>query len=129
MCVRVCPSQETGLVVMTDMVSLNHRQSGGVYTDEAVPAFQPHTATQMAAMHTHTVPRYAHTHTHTRVHSDDPHTEACVDVRFLMSCGFQSRETQANLLPGDMGVALPQRQVLNTPSSRACVCERVLVWM
>ncbi|XP_067086562.1 C3 and PZP-like alpha-2-macroglobulin domain-containing protein 8 [Osmerus mordax] len=48
---------ETGLVVMTDRVSLNHRQSGGMYTDEAVPAFQPHTATQVAAMHTHTVPR------------------------------------------------------------------------
>ncbi|KAF3829306.1 hypothetical protein GH733_003570 [Mirounga leonina] len=34
---------ETGLVVMTDLVSLNHRQDGGLYTDEAVPAFQPHT--------------------------------------------------------------------------------------
>nr|XP_004555063.2 C3 and PZP-like alpha-2-macroglobulin domain-containing protein 8 isoform X1 [Maylandia zebra] len=41
---------ETGLVVMTDMVSLNHRQSGGMYTDEAVPAFQPHTSTLVAAM-------------------------------------------------------------------------------
>ncbi|XP_066551233.1 C3 and PZP-like alpha-2-macroglobulin domain-containing protein 8 isoform X2 [Amia ocellicauda] len=48
---------ETGLVVMTDMVSLNHRQSGGMYTDEAVPAFQPHTGTMVAAMHTRTVPR------------------------------------------------------------------------
>ncbi|KAG5851317.1 hypothetical protein ANANG_G00091890 [Anguilla anguilla] len=48
---------ETGLVVMTDMVSLNHRQSGGMYTDEAVPAFQPHTATLVAAMHSRTVPR------------------------------------------------------------------------
>lgn len=47
----VCLSQETGLVVMTDMVSLNHRQSGGMYTDEAVPAFQPHTSTLVAAMH------------------------------------------------------------------------------
>lgn len=43
---------ETGLVVMTDMVSLNHRQSGGMYTDEAVPAFQPHTSTLVAATHT-----------------------------------------------------------------------------
>ncbi|XP_071343784.1 C3 and PZP-like alpha-2-macroglobulin domain-containing protein 8 isoform X1 [Trachinotus anak] len=42
---------ESGLVVMTDMVSLNHRQSGGMYTDEAVPAFQPHTSTLVAAMH------------------------------------------------------------------------------
>ncbi|TWW57860.1 C3 and PZP-like alpha-2-macroglobulin domain-containing protein 8 [Takifugu flavidus] len=42
---------ETGLIVMTDMVSLNHRQSGGMYTDEAVPAFQPHTSTLVAAMH------------------------------------------------------------------------------
>ncbi|XP_052446900.1 C3 and PZP-like alpha-2-macroglobulin domain-containing protein 8 isoform X1 [Carassius gibelio] len=42
---------ETGLVVMTDMVGLNHRQSGGMYTDEAVPAFQPHTSTLVAAMH------------------------------------------------------------------------------
>uniref|UniRef100_A0A3P9L213 C3 and PZP like alpha-2-macroglobulin domain containing 8 n=1 Tax=Oryzias latipes TaxID=8090 RepID=A0A3P9L213_ORYLA len=41
---------ETGLVVMTDMVSLNHRQSGGMYTDEAVPAFQPHTSTSVAAV-------------------------------------------------------------------------------
>ncbi|XP_024909513.1 C3 and PZP-like alpha-2-macroglobulin domain-containing protein 8 isoform X2 [Cynoglossus semilaevis] len=42
---------ETGLVVMTDMVSLNHRQSGGMYTDEAVPAFQPHTSTLVTATH------------------------------------------------------------------------------
>ncbi|XP_038157657.1 C3 and PZP-like alpha-2-macroglobulin domain-containing protein 8 [Cyprinodon tularosa] len=42
---------ETGLVVMTDMVSLNHRQSGGMYTDEAVPAFQPHTSTLVTAIH------------------------------------------------------------------------------
>lgn len=47
----VCLTQETGLVVMTDMVSLNHRQTGGMYTDEAVPAFQPHTSTLVAAMH------------------------------------------------------------------------------
>ncbi|EPY88453.1 C3 and PZP-like, alpha-2-macroglobulin domain containing 8-like protein [Camelus ferus] len=40
---------ETGLVVMTDLVSLNHRQDGGLYTDEAVPAFQPHTGSLMAA--------------------------------------------------------------------------------
>ncbi|XP_024134100.1 C3 and PZP-like alpha-2-macroglobulin domain-containing protein 8 isoform X2 [Oryzias melastigma] len=43
---------ETGLVVMTDIVSLNHRQSGGMYTDEAVPAFQPHTSTSVAAVNT-----------------------------------------------------------------------------
>nr|XP_029488379.1 C3 and PZP-like alpha-2-macroglobulin domain-containing protein 8 [Oncorhynchus nerka] len=48
---------ETGLVVMTDMVTLNHRQTGGMYTDEAVPAFQPHTSTLVAAMHSRTVPR------------------------------------------------------------------------
>ncbi|XP_029905241.1 C3 and PZP-like alpha-2-macroglobulin domain-containing protein 8 [Myripristis murdjan] len=48
---------ETGLVVMTDMVSLNHRQSGGMYTDEAVPAFQPHTSTLVAAMHSRPLPR------------------------------------------------------------------------
>ncbi|XP_035593483.1 C3 and PZP-like alpha-2-macroglobulin domain-containing protein 8 isoform X2 [Oncorhynchus keta] len=48
---------ETGLVVMTDMVSLNHRQSGGMYTDEAVPAFQPHTSTLVAAMNSRTMPR------------------------------------------------------------------------
>ncbi|TRY62333.1 hypothetical protein DNTS_025869, partial [Danionella cerebrum] len=42
---------ETGLVVMTDIVSLNHRQSGGMFTDEAVPAFQPHTSTLVAATH------------------------------------------------------------------------------
>lgn len=44
-------TQETGLVVMTDMVTLNHRQSEGMYTDEAVPAFQPHTSTLVAAVH------------------------------------------------------------------------------
>ncbi|XP_072294012.1 C3 and PZP-like alpha-2-macroglobulin domain-containing protein 8 [Eucyclogobius newberryi] len=43
---------ETGLIVMTNMVSLNHRQSGGIYTDEAVPAFQPHTSAIVAATHT-----------------------------------------------------------------------------
>uniref|UniRef100_A0A4W4E1G7 Kazal-like domain-containing protein n=1 Tax=Electrophorus electricus TaxID=8005 RepID=A0A4W4E1G7_ELEEL len=48
---------ETGLLVMTDMVQLNHRQTGGVYTDENVPAFQPHTAAQAAA-HYRTPPRY-----------------------------------------------------------------------
>ncbi|XP_034149711.1 C3 and PZP-like alpha-2-macroglobulin domain-containing protein 8 isoform X3 [Esox lucius] len=48
---------ETGLVVMTDMVSLNHRQSEEMYTDEAVPAFQPHTSTLVAAMHSRPVPR------------------------------------------------------------------------
>ncbi|XP_076009289.1 C3 and PZP-like alpha-2-macroglobulin domain-containing protein 8 [Genypterus blacodes] len=48
---------ETGLVVMTDVVSLNHRQSGGMYTDEAVPAFQPHSATLVAAMHARPAPR------------------------------------------------------------------------
>ncbi|XP_053442153.1 C3 and PZP-like alpha-2-macroglobulin domain-containing protein 8 isoform X3 [Nycticebus coucang] len=41
---------EMGLVVMTDRVSLNHRQDGGLYTDEAVPAFQPHTGSLMAAV-------------------------------------------------------------------------------
>lgn len=54
----VCLTQETGLVVMTDMVSLNHRQSGGMYTDEAVPAFQPHTSTLVAAMHSRSTTRY-----------------------------------------------------------------------
>lgn len=49
--------QETGLVVMTDVVSLNHRQNGGMYTDEAVPAFQPHTGTLVASMHSKIAPR------------------------------------------------------------------------
>ncbi|KAL6107852.1 cpamd8 [Pungitius sinensis] len=48
---------ETGLVVMTDVVSLNHRQSGGMYTDEAVPAFQPHTSTLVTAVHSRPPPR------------------------------------------------------------------------
>ncbi|XP_053558866.1 C3 and PZP-like alpha-2-macroglobulin domain-containing protein 8 [Bombina bombina] len=48
---------ETGIVVMTDIVSLNHRQSGGMYTDEAVPAFQPHTGTLMGSSHTRIAPR------------------------------------------------------------------------
>ncbi|KAM9619623.1 C3 and PZP-like alpha-2-macroglobulin domain-containing protein 8 isoform 6-T8 [Morphnus guianensis] len=48
---------ETGLVVMTDIVSLNHRQNGGMYTDEAVPAFQPHTGTLVATMHSKIAPR------------------------------------------------------------------------
>lgn len=43
---------------MTDMVSLNHRQSGGMYTDEAVPAFQPHTSTLVAAMPSRPTNRY-----------------------------------------------------------------------
>ncbi|XP_018112272.1 C3 and PZP-like alpha-2-macroglobulin domain-containing protein 8 [Xenopus laevis] len=43
---------ETGLIVMTDIVSLNHRQSGGMYTDEAVPAFQPHTGTLVGSSYT-----------------------------------------------------------------------------
>lgn len=48
---------ETGLIVMTDMVSLNHRQSGGMYTDEAIPAFQPHTSTLVAAVHSRSTTR------------------------------------------------------------------------
>ncbi|XP_077187621.1 C3 and PZP-like alpha-2-macroglobulin domain-containing protein 8 isoform X2 [Paroedura picta] len=49
---------ETGLVVMTDLVRLNHRQQGSMYTDEAGPAFQPHTGTLMASTHrSKTVPR------------------------------------------------------------------------
>ncbi|XP_063003438.1 C3 and PZP-like alpha-2-macroglobulin domain-containing protein 8 [Elgaria multicarinata webbii] len=48
---------ETGLVVMTDLVSLNHRQHGGMYTDEAVPAFQPHTGTLVASVHAKAAPR------------------------------------------------------------------------
>ncbi|KAG9486397.1 hypothetical protein GDO78_006660 [Eleutherodactylus coqui] len=49
---------ETGLVVMTDVVSLNHRQSDGMYTDEAVPAFQPHTGTMIASSHSRITPRF-----------------------------------------------------------------------
>ncbi|KAJ1085590.1 hypothetical protein NDU88_005720 [Pleurodeles waltl] len=48
---------ETGLVVMTDLVSLNHKQNGGMYTDEAVPAFQPHTGTLIATMNSKIFPR------------------------------------------------------------------------
>ncbi|KAG8454856.1 hypothetical protein GDO86_001179 [Hymenochirus boettgeri] len=43
---------ETGLTVMTDIVSLNHRQTGDLYTDEAVPAFQPHTGTLVGSSYT-----------------------------------------------------------------------------
>ncbi|XP_011781286.1 PREDICTED: LOW QUALITY PROTEIN: C3 and PZP-like alpha-2-macroglobulin domain-containing protein 8 [Colobus angolensis palliatus] len=48
---------ETGLVVMTDQVNLNHRQDGGLYTDEAVPAFQPHTGSLVAAAPSRNPPR------------------------------------------------------------------------
>ncbi|XP_044109924.1 C3 and PZP-like alpha-2-macroglobulin domain-containing protein 8 isoform X6 [Neovison vison] len=48
---------ETGLVVMTDLVSLNHRQDGSLYTDEAVPAFQPHTGSLGAASSSRQPPR------------------------------------------------------------------------
>ncbi|XP_032990817.1 C3 and PZP-like alpha-2-macroglobulin domain-containing protein 8 isoform X1 [Rhinolophus ferrumequinum] len=48
---------ETGLVVMTDLVSLNHRQDGGLYTDEAVPAFQPHTGSLVAVASSRQPPR------------------------------------------------------------------------
>uniref|UniRef100_A0A2I3G1S6 C3 and PZP like alpha-2-macroglobulin domain containing 8 n=1 Tax=Nomascus leucogenys TaxID=61853 RepID=A0A2I3G1S6_NOMLE len=48
---------ETGLVVMTDRVSLNHRQDGGLYTDEAVPAFQPHTGSLVAVAPSRHPPR------------------------------------------------------------------------
>ncbi|XP_035141992.3 C3 and PZP-like alpha-2-macroglobulin domain-containing protein 8 isoform X1 [Callithrix jacchus] len=48
---------ETGLVVMTDRVSLNHRQDGGLYTDEAIPAFQPHTGSLVAAAPSRNPPR------------------------------------------------------------------------
>uniref|UniRef100_G1PPU5 C3 and PZP like alpha-2-macroglobulin domain containing 8 n=1 Tax=Myotis lucifugus TaxID=59463 RepID=G1PPU5_MYOLU len=48
---------ETGLVVMTDLVSLNHRQDGGLYTDEAVHTFQPHTGSLMAVASSRQPPR------------------------------------------------------------------------
>nr|XP_026245668.1 C3 and PZP-like alpha-2-macroglobulin domain-containing protein 8 [Urocitellus parryii] len=48
---------ETGLVVMTDRVSLNHRQDGSLYTDEVVPAFQPHTGTLVAVAPSRQPPR------------------------------------------------------------------------
>ncbi|XP_039723675.1 C3 and PZP-like alpha-2-macroglobulin domain-containing protein 8 isoform X2 [Pteropus medius] len=48
---------ETGLVVMTDLVSLNHRQDGGLYTDEAVHAFQPHTGSLVAVASSRQLPR------------------------------------------------------------------------
>ncbi|KAM4808477.1 C3 and PZP-like alpha-2-macroglobulin domain-containing protein 8 isoform 1-T1 [Rhinophrynus dorsalis] len=48
---------DSGLVVMTDIVSLNHRQSGSMYTDEAVPAFQPHTGTLVGSSHSRIAPR------------------------------------------------------------------------
>ncbi|XP_060132471.1 C3 and PZP-like alpha-2-macroglobulin domain-containing protein 8 [Zootoca vivipara] len=48
---------ESGLVVMTDVVSLHHQQHGGMYTDEAVPAFQPHTGTLVASAPSRMVPR------------------------------------------------------------------------
>ncbi|XP_073757042.1 C3 and PZP-like alpha-2-macroglobulin domain-containing protein 8 isoform X5 [Callorhinus ursinus] len=54
---QLTPAQETGLVVMTDLVSLNHRQDGGLYTDEAVPAFQPHTGSLVAAGSSRQTPR------------------------------------------------------------------------
>ncbi|KAM5193804.1 C3 and PZP-like alpha-2-macroglobulin domain-containing protein 8 [Mantella aurantiaca] len=49
---------ETGLVVMTDVVSLNYKQSDGMYTDEAVPAFQPHTGTLVSSSHNRVIPRF-----------------------------------------------------------------------
>ncbi|KAG3279981.1 C3 and PZP like, alpha-2-macroglobulin domain containing 8, partial [Ictidomys tridecemlineatus] len=48
---------ETGLVVMTNRVSLNHRQDGSLYTDEVVPAFQPHTGTLVAVTPSRQPPR------------------------------------------------------------------------
>ncbi|XP_059552320.1 C3 and PZP-like alpha-2-macroglobulin domain-containing protein 8 [Myotis daubentonii] len=48
---------ETGLVVMTDLVSLNHRQDGGLYTDGAVHTFQPHTGSLMAVASSRQPPR------------------------------------------------------------------------
>nr|XP_034973051.1 C3 and PZP-like alpha-2-macroglobulin domain-containing protein 8 [Zootoca vivipara] len=48
---------ESGLVVMTDVVSLHHQQHGGMYTDEAVPAFQPHTGTLVASAPSRMAPR------------------------------------------------------------------------
>ncbi|KAL7992852.1 hypothetical protein Chor_017108 [Crotalus horridus] len=52
-----CAFTETGLVVMTDLVSLNHRQRGSLYTEEVVPAFQPHTGMLVASTHSKAQPR------------------------------------------------------------------------
>ncbi|XP_008051737.1 C3 and PZP-like alpha-2-macroglobulin domain-containing protein 8, partial [Carlito syrichta] len=42
---------------MTDRVSLNHRQDGGLYTDEGAPAFQPQTGSLVAAVSSKHRPR------------------------------------------------------------------------
>ncbi|XP_063146713.1 C3 and PZP-like alpha-2-macroglobulin domain-containing protein 8 [Candoia aspera] len=52
-----CAFTETGLVVMTDLVSLNHRQQGSLYTEEVVPAFQPHTGMLVASAPSKAQPR------------------------------------------------------------------------
>ncbi|XP_058019201.1 C3 and PZP-like alpha-2-macroglobulin domain-containing protein 8 isoform X1 [Ahaetulla prasina] len=52
-----CAFTETGLVAMTDLVSLNHRQHGSLYTEEVVPAFQPHTGMLVASTPSKAQPR------------------------------------------------------------------------
>ncbi|KAG8126756.1 putative C3 and PZP-like alpha-2-macroglobulin domain-containing protein [Naja naja] len=52
-----CAFTETGLVAMTDLVSLNHRQHGSLYTEEVVPAFQPHTGMLVSSAPSKAQPR------------------------------------------------------------------------
>ena len=44
-------------MVTTDVVSLNHWEDGGLYTHEAVPAFQLHTGSLVAAGSSRQPPR------------------------------------------------------------------------
>jgi hypothetical protein len=53
--------------VMTDRVSLNHGLDGSLYTQEVVPAFQPHTGTLVAAAPSRPPPRYVLTSMVTRL--------------------------------------------------------------
>ncbi|XP_056132926.1 C3 and PZP-like alpha-2-macroglobulin domain-containing protein 8 [Lampris incognitus] len=111
---------ETGLVVMTDIVSLNHRQSGGMYTDEAVPAFQPHTATLVAAMHSRPVPR---TEKRRRTFFPETWVWHCLNVsaetgeaelRLDVPDSITSWVTEAVGLSEEKGLSLAKRTVLRT---------------
>ncbi|KAH0625707.1 hypothetical protein JD844_033906 [Phrynosoma platyrhinos] len=105
---------ETGLVVMTDLVSLNHRQNGGMYTDEAVPAFQPHTGTLVAASpHPKALPRFS-----VRYFFDINPSQ--MHFGCASGAGWAERKAQAKRpgIPGSCGQKLPS--ILAHPGILLC---------
>ncbi|XP_047387857.1 C3 and PZP-like alpha-2-macroglobulin domain-containing protein 8 [Sciurus carolinensis] len=106
---------ETGLVVMTNRVSLNHRQDGSLYSDEVVPAFQPHTGTLVAVAPSRQPPRtekrqrtfFPETWIWHCVNVSDPSGEETLSVQVPDSITSWVGEAVGLSASGGLGIAEP----------------------